>query len=170
MDVEQLLQKLPNKQRKVLEIFMQGGKYSVADLCIRTHFSDPRTHIRYLREKGINIADEWITNNQGDGRYKVYFLAPKERGQTKTPLFDFIEKYAGVRYAYFDWGNGWMDYVLSLKSEDEQKTLHSAIVHYGHNEDLPTALSGASLDFFNNKVRPELDRQHKAYDKRKGRV
>lgn len=74
MDVEKLLKTLPNKQRRTFEVFLKGGKYSVADLCLITHFSDPRSHIRSLREKGVPIVDEWRDNKQGDGRYKVYFL------------------------------------------------------------------------------------------------
>ena len=82
MDVEKMLRTLPNKQRRTLEVLAQGGKYSVADLCVRTHFSDPRSHIRSLRDKGVPIMDEWRENKQGDGRYKVYFLAQPQASTT----------------------------------------------------------------------------------------
>lgn len=74
MEAEKLLAALPHKQRRVLEVLMQGGKYSVADICVRTGFSDPRSHIRGLRAKGVPVADEWRDNEQDGGKYKVYFL------------------------------------------------------------------------------------------------
>ena len=70
-----LLPTLPNKQRRVLEILMRGGKYSAADITVITHFSDPRGYIRDLRHKGYSISDEWRDNAEMDGRHKVYFLA-----------------------------------------------------------------------------------------------
>jgi hypothetical protein len=61
-------------QRKVYAAFAGGAKLTAADISIITHCSDPRTHIRSLRHKGIEILDEW--RNSDDGvRYKVYWLA-----------------------------------------------------------------------------------------------
>lgn len=69
------LSALPRKQRTLLNALADGGKYSVADLSIKTHQSDPRGRIRDLRQRGFNILDEWRNNADEDGRYKVYWLA-----------------------------------------------------------------------------------------------
>lgn len=70
------IQTLPKAQRKVYAVLMNGGRYSIADICVRTHQSDPRSAIRDLRKRGIDIADEWRKTADGD-RYKVYFLTLK---------------------------------------------------------------------------------------------
>lgn len=75
---KELLQTLSNKQKRILQALARGGKCSVADLTISTHFSDPRSYIKVLRDKGVKIVDEWRRNSEGDGQYKVYFLAPSE--------------------------------------------------------------------------------------------
>lgn len=64
---------LPRLQRMVFNMLSDGGKYSVADISIRLHLSDPRSHIAELRNKGIAIFDEWRVSEYGS-RYKVYFL------------------------------------------------------------------------------------------------
>lgn len=70
----ELTQKLTRKQRNIYSILSNGNKHSVADLSILTHYSDPRSLIKTLRDKGINILDEWKENAEKDGRYKVYFI------------------------------------------------------------------------------------------------
>lgn len=77
MDISSILQDLPRKQGRILQILSDGGKYSVSDLAVLTRFADPRGHIKALRDKGVPIADEWKNNKEGDGHYKVYFLAPE---------------------------------------------------------------------------------------------
>lgn len=72
---EMLMQVLPEKQRRIYSILAGGGKYSAADLSVLTHYSDPRGHIRDLRNKGIAILDEWRDNSHKDERHKVYYLA-----------------------------------------------------------------------------------------------
>ena len=66
--------KLPNKQRGIMQVLIQGGKYTVAELTIKTHYADPRGIIKELRTKGFKIADEWRQNAQKDGRHKAYYL------------------------------------------------------------------------------------------------
>lgn len=63
-------------QLLVYNLLAQGGKYSVADIAVALHLSDPRGHIAKLRNKGYNICDEWRTSDHGS-RYKVYFV-PEE--------------------------------------------------------------------------------------------
>ena len=76
-DRHKIINNLPSKQRKVFNILKRGGKFSVADISIITHFSDPRSIIRCLRKKGIAVHDEWRENAEEDGRFKVYFINPE---------------------------------------------------------------------------------------------
>jgi len=62
---------LSKRQRKVYELLLTG-KYSVADISIALHYSDPRSYIRELRKKGLNILDEWVEN--ADTRHKQYWI------------------------------------------------------------------------------------------------
>lgn len=70
------LESLSKVQRKVASLFLNGGKYSVADICVALHVCDPRSHIRSLRNKGFNIFDEWRQTADGI-RYKVYYHTEK---------------------------------------------------------------------------------------------
>lgn len=71
-----LVEDLPRQQKRVMEVLQRGGHYSVSDITILTGQSDPRGHIRRLRNKHFPILDEWCQNDYGD-RFKRYFL-PKE--------------------------------------------------------------------------------------------
>lgn len=66
---------LPKWQRKVFGLFLTGQKYTVADISIAYHLSDPRHYIRALRKKGFPINDEWRETVDGS-RYKAYYLNP----------------------------------------------------------------------------------------------
>lgn len=63
--------KLSNRQRKVYEL-LHAKKHSTAGITIKTGYCDPRSYIRDLREKGVNIQDEWVQKN--DVRYKQYWI------------------------------------------------------------------------------------------------
>ena len=64
--------KLPRLQAKVLEM-LKRGKCSVGDISAVYRISDPRGHIRDLREKGVNILDEWCKGDDGI-RFKRYWI------------------------------------------------------------------------------------------------
>ena len=64
---------LPRNQRRVLSLLLLGGKHSVAKICCKLYLSDPRGHIRVLRDKGFEILDEWRVTDFGN-RYKVYYI------------------------------------------------------------------------------------------------
>jgi len=66
---------LSNRQRKVVKL-LSTGKYSAADISIELHFSDPRSYIRELRNKGLNIEDEWVTYE--GVRFKRYWITPEK--------------------------------------------------------------------------------------------
>lgn len=63
--------KLSKRQRKVKELLSQR-KCSAADISIQLGYSDPRSYVRELREKGIVVLDEW--EEKADTRFKRYFI------------------------------------------------------------------------------------------------
>lgn len=67
---------LPRIQRAVYNFLLRGKgrRYSVADISTALHLSDPRSHIRELRNKGILIEDEWKKTEYGT-RYKVFYIS-----------------------------------------------------------------------------------------------
>lgn len=67
--------KLSKRQRKVAEL-LRSRKCSAADISVALHYSDPRSYIRELRDKGINVLDEWVSKD--DVRYKRYWIEDKE--------------------------------------------------------------------------------------------
>lgn len=64
---------LPRIQRLVYNLLLTGDKFSVADISVHLHLSDPRSHIKQLRDKGITILDEWRTSIH-QNKYKVYWM------------------------------------------------------------------------------------------------
>lgn len=58
-----------------VENLLSEGKHSVTEITIKLGYADPRSYIRYLRHKGVNVQDEWVQNN--NVRYKMYWVAPK---------------------------------------------------------------------------------------------
>lgn len=67
--------KLSKRQRKVAEL-LRSRKCSAADISVALHYSDPRSYIRELRDKGINVLDEWVSKD--DVRYKRYWIEDEE--------------------------------------------------------------------------------------------
>lgn len=64
--------KLGRLQAKVYEI-LKRGKCSAGDISATHRISDPRGHIRSLRNKGIAIKDEWCRGSFGV-RFKRYWI------------------------------------------------------------------------------------------------
>jgi hypothetical protein len=58
--------------QKMYKLFLSGLKYTVVELTEILQTPDPRSHIRFIRNKGVNILDYWI--NSKNSKYKVYFL------------------------------------------------------------------------------------------------
>lgn len=67
-------------QKRVLSLLQRGEKLSAADITVALHVSDPRSHIRDLRAKGIAISDEWVKSEHG-GRFKLYFILGGSAGK-----------------------------------------------------------------------------------------
>ena len=64
--------KLPRLQGKVYEM-LKCGKFSAGDISARLRVSDPRGHIRELRNKGITVQDEWCEGLE-NVRFKRYWI------------------------------------------------------------------------------------------------
>ena len=60
-------------QQRVYDLLQSGKKYSVADISVALRLSDPRSCIRDLRAKGIDILDEWVLSEHGS-KFKRYFI------------------------------------------------------------------------------------------------
>ena len=58
--------------QRIYELFKTGEKLTVVGLTKTLHISDPRSHIRYIRNAGVNISDYWVYDE--NSRHKVYFL------------------------------------------------------------------------------------------------
>lgn len=63
---------LPKQAQRLYNLFKSGRCFSVADITIILGQCDPRGHIRELRNRGVSIADKWVTTD--DGHYKLYWL------------------------------------------------------------------------------------------------
>lgn len=59
-------------RQEIIECLLREGKQSVSDLTIKTGYCDPRSYIRALRKKGINVLDEWVVLR--GVRYKRYWI------------------------------------------------------------------------------------------------
>ena len=58
--------------KRVYELLLSGGQYSVVELTNLLNIPDPRSNIRYLRNAGVPIVDYWEKSEYS--RYKVYFI------------------------------------------------------------------------------------------------
>lgn len=63
---------LTPQERKMFDFLAKGKTWSAKQLMIHTGDRDPRSTIRYLRNKGVKVADRWVRG--GGTRYKHYFV------------------------------------------------------------------------------------------------
>ncbi len=61
------------KLLQLTALLRDGGRHSVADIMNRLFIGDPRSAIRNLRNRGIEVKDEEIRSING-GRYKRYWI------------------------------------------------------------------------------------------------
>lgn len=66
--------KLSRREQIVYNELLKGKK-SVTELTIALGYSDIRSYIRCLRNKGVVVLDEWVENY--DTRHKRYFIKSK---------------------------------------------------------------------------------------------
>lgn len=72
---------MTERQKRVYDLLCDGNRYSVLEITIKARVADPRSIIRFLREMGINVNDEW---KEGKGtRYKLYWINQKEATNDK---------------------------------------------------------------------------------------
>ena len=62
--------RLTRRQINVYNL-LKSGKRSVTEITNALGYSDVRSYIRYLRDKGINVHDRWIEKQ--DVRFKIYW-------------------------------------------------------------------------------------------------
>ena len=62
---------LSNRQKKIYDLLM-AGKHTVTQMTFETGFADPRSYIRELRNRGINVLDEWVRKD--DVHFKRYWI------------------------------------------------------------------------------------------------
>lgn len=58
--------------KRVHELLLTGGKFSVINISSILNIPDPRSNIRYLRNAGIQVSDYWEKSETS--RYKIYFI------------------------------------------------------------------------------------------------
>lgn len=73
------------------------------------------------------------------------------------------------KYEQFDWLPEWVEYAETIPPIDPALCFYKAVIRYGLDCIEPEELRAEDLQYFNEKVRPELDRQHHKMDKRKKR-
>ena len=61
------------KQMQLIALLRDGGKYSVVDIMNRLYIGDPRSTIRDLRNRGIEVKDVEVPSING-GKYKRYWI------------------------------------------------------------------------------------------------
>lgn len=64
--------KLTAHEQRMYTLLLNGGQYSNKELIGLLPDRDPRSTIRYLRNKGITIGDVWVKNKYS--RHKLYFI------------------------------------------------------------------------------------------------
>ena len=63
--------KLTKKQISAIQL-LKSGKYSAAEISVKLFCSSGRDVVRNLRDKGVEVKDEWREGEKC--RYKVYFI------------------------------------------------------------------------------------------------
>lgn len=62
---------------RVLHYIQREGYITTRDAVIQLNIMDLQSNIRDLRNEGINVLGEWVTNPRTKSTYKVYALQQK---------------------------------------------------------------------------------------------
>lgn len=88
-DMNKIYNSLSSRQKNVFNLLCTG-KHSVTDITIALGYSDPRSYVRDLKEKGVEIRDEWI--DAGDGvRFKRFWIEPDKRSCETLSLGEILD-------------------------------------------------------------------------------
>jgi hypothetical protein len=87
-DINKLYNSLSKRQKKVFDLLCTG-KQSVTDITIKLGYSDPRSHIKRIIDKGIIINSKWI--EKGEIRYKLYWAESDKRSCEALPIGEILE-------------------------------------------------------------------------------
>src|SRR5438045_1848363 len=86
---------------KVLQLFMDGKRLTVKSaITVYEIWSLPR-RVLDLKENGIDVCDEWITDKDGKTKIKQYFLNPKsenEKRELQKWFYNFQEEQPESRF------------------------------------------------------------------------
>lgn len=63
---------LTPKQQRLKNLLSNGKAYSVLDIASLLKIGDPRSEIRHLRKKGIQINDYWEPSQKS--KFKKYYI------------------------------------------------------------------------------------------------
>lgn len=81
MTTKNVISKAAQKQVRAIALLSDGGKHTVMEISFRCRIGDPRSVIRDIRERGIEVKDEWI---EADGsRFKMYWIENSPYGYGK---------------------------------------------------------------------------------------
>ena len=87
-DINKLYNSLSKRQKKVFDLLCTG-KQSVTDITIKLGYCDPRSYIRYLREKNILVKDETV--QKADSTHKRYWIESDKRSCEALAIGEILE-------------------------------------------------------------------------------
>lgn len=87
-DINKLYNSLSKRQKKVFDLLCTG-KQSVTDITIKLGYCDPRSYIRYLREKNILVKDETV--QKADSTHKLYWIESDKRSCEALAIGEILE-------------------------------------------------------------------------------
>jgi hypothetical protein len=64
--------KLTPQEQRMYSFLLTGGQWSNKELMLLVSDRDPRSTIRFIRNKGYTIGDKWTTEE--GSRFKLYFI------------------------------------------------------------------------------------------------
>lgn len=75
-DNKKIFDSLTFRQKKVVNLLL-ARKCSAADISIALGYSDPRSYVKRLIDRGIMVHSAWV--DKPDTRYKIYWVEEPSR-------------------------------------------------------------------------------------------
>lgn len=86
---------LKKQEYIVFSVLISGGQWATYNVAESLNIPDPRSVIRYLRKKGLNVRDRWV--RERGMRFKRYWLDKENVHIYRMPeLFDEVADRKGV--------------------------------------------------------------------------